>query len=201
MAYVDIDNQSGEDIEEFKRSSMSGESGRRTGGKKIKMPLKVYKARQKLLALLVATATAAAVFGGSEVIETASNNWTVNKLMTEFHTTYVSPETHRTYDNQHHFYDYDDIAKHLYEYGDFDEAVYLLNKDIGYYQTGLVLKWTPYGSFTNYLAEKGYKDEEEFQEDMKKQVILGFEIDEMNAELLQLQASHTSEHDVKFGGK
>ena len=100
------------------------------------------------------------------------------------------------------FYDYDDIAKHLEEYGDFDEAVFLLNRDIGYYQTGQVLRWTPYESFTNYLEEKGYKDEDEFQDDMKKQIIMSIEIDEMREELFQMQAAHTSEYDFStYGGK
>ena len=49
---------------------------------------------------------------------------------------------------------------------------------------------------------KGYKDEEEFQDDMKKQIIMSIEIDEMREELSQMQAAHTSEYDFStYGGK
>lgn len=202
MAYESRKYSSREDIEAIRRNSMSGESGKRTGEKKIKMTLSEYKMRLKVLAVAVAAVTSVALSCVPGAVKTVSDNWTVNKLMNEFHVTYVSPETHRTDDNEHFFYDYDDIAQHLEEYGDFDEAVYLLNRDIGYYQTGQVLRWTPYESFTNYLEEKGYKDEEEFQDDMKKQIIMSIEIDEMREELSQMQAAHTSEYDFStYGGK
>ena len=202
MAYESREYSSSYDADAFRRNSMSGESGRRTGEKKIKMTLSAYKMRLKILAVAVAAATSVAFSCVPGAIKSVSDNWTVNKLMNEFHITYVTPETHRTDDNEHFFYDYDDIAAHLEEYGDFDEAVYLLNRDIGYYQTGQVLRWTPYESFTNYLEEKGYKDEEEFQDDMKKQIIMGIELQEMREELHQMQAAHTSEYDSStYGGK
>lgn len=200
MAY-ESRNYNEKDVDAIRRKSMSGESGKRTGEKSIRMPLSVYKARLKLLAVAVALVTSVAVSCVPGAIKTVSDNWTVNKLMTSFHSEYVKPETHRTDDNQHFFYDYDDIAKHLEEYGDFDEAVYLLNRDIGYYQTGQVLKWTPYDSFTGYLEAKGYKDEEDFQDVMKKQVIMGIELAEMREELDQMQAAHVSEFDQTLGGK
>lgn len=202
MAYESREYSSSHDADALRRNSMSGESGRRTGEKKIKMTLSAYKMRLKILAVAVAAATSVAFSCVPGAIKTVSDNWTVNKLMNEFHITYVTPETHRTDDNEHFFYDYDDIAAHLEEYGDFDEAVYLLNRDIGYYQTGQVLRWTPYESFTNYLEEKGYTDEEEFQDDMKKQIIMGIELQEMREELHQMQAAHTSEYDSStYGGK
>ena len=201
MAYESREYSSSHDADALRRNSMSGESGRRTGEKKVKMTLREYKARLKFLAVVVAAATSVAVSCVPGAIKTVSDNWTVNKMMNSFHVEYVSPETHRTDDNEHYFYDYDDIAKHLEEYGDFDEAVYLLNRDIGYYQTGQVLRWTPYESFTNYLAEKGYKDEEEFQEDMKKRIILEMELEDMKEELQKMESEHTSEHDAALGGK
>ena len=126
------------------------------------MTLSSYKKRLKKLAAAVALVTSVAVSCVPGAIKSVSDSWTVNKLMNDFHQEFVHPETHRTDDKEHFFYDYNDIARHLEEYGDFDEAVYLLNRDIGYYQTGQVLRWTPYESFTNYLEQKGYKDEEEF---------------------------------------
>lgn len=200
MAYESKNYNSDRDIEAIRRNSMSGESGKRTGKRFIKLPYDVYKMRLKLLAVTVAAVTSVAVSCVPGAINTVSNNWTVNKLVNEFHQEVVSPETHRTDDNEHFFYDYNDIAAHLEEYGDFDEAVYLLNRDIGYYQTGQVLRWTPYGSFTDYLNEKGYKDEEDFQDDMKKQIIMRIEIGEMSEELTQLQDAHTSEHESSLGG-
>ncbi len=190
-----------QDYERIKRSSMSGESGKRDKKKFVRIPLDVYKARLKVLAVAVAAATSVAVSCVPGAIKSVSDTWTVNKLSHEFHAEYVVPETHRTDDNEHYFYDYGDIAKHLEEYGDFDEAVYLLNRDIGYYQTGQVLRWTPYESFTNYLNVKGYKDEDDFQDSMKKEIIMEMELQDMNDELIQLQAVHDSELDESIGGK
>ena len=201
MAYESREYSSSHDADALRKNSMSGESGRRTGEKRVKMTVREYKTRLKILAVAVAAATSVAVSCVPGAIKTVSDNWTVNKMMNSFHVEYVSPETHRTDDNEHYFYDYDDIAQHLEEYGDFDEAVYLLNRDIGYYQTGQVLRWTPYESFTNYLAEKGYKDEEEFQDDMKKRIILEMELEDMKEELQKMESEHTSEHDTSMGGK
>ena len=202
MAYESREySSSPRDVESIRRNSMSGESGKRTGERRIKIPISVYKARLKMLAVTVAVVTSVAVSCVPGAIKSVSDNWTINKLTNDFHYEYVMPETHRTDDKEHFFYDYDDIAKHLEEYGDFDEAVFLLNRDIGYYQTGQVLRWTPYESFTNYLSEKGYKDEEDFQDDMRSQVLMGIEIQEMREELASMQAAHTSEHDSVYGGK
>lgn len=184
-----------QDIDNIREKSMSGESGRRTKEKMVKMPLKAYKARLKVLAASVAVVTTVAVSCVPGAIKTVSDNWTVNKMMNSFHAEYVTPETHRTDDNEHYFYDYGDIARHLEEYGDFDEAVYLLNRDIGYYQTGQVLRYTPYESFTNYLEQKGYKDEEDFQDHMKDRIIKEIELLEMQDELISLSAQHTSDLD------
>lgn len=202
MAYESREySSSPRDVESIRKKSMSGESGRRTGERKIRLPISVYKARLKMLAVAVAAVTSVAVSCVPGAIKSVSDNWTINKLTNDFHYEYVRPETHRTDDNEHFFYDYDDIAKHLEEYGDFDEAVFLLNRDIGYYQTGQVLRWTPYESFTNYLSEKGYEDEDDFQDDMRSQVLMGIEIQEMRDELANMQAAHTSEHDSVYGGK
>ena len=182
MAYESREySSSPRDVESIRRNSMSGESGKRTGERRIKIPISVYKARLKMLAVTVAAVTSVAVSCVPGAIKSVSDNWTINKLTNDFHYEYVMPETHRTDDKEHFFYDYDDIAKHLEEYGDFDEAVFLLNRDIGYYQTGQVLRWTP--------------------DDMRSQVLMGIEIQEMREELASMQAAHTSEHDSVYGGK
>ena len=199
MAY-DSKNYYNDDIKNIRERSMSGDVGRRTKEKMIKMPLKVYKARLKALAACVAVVTSVAVSCVPGAVKTVSDNWTVNKLINSFHTEYVAPETHRTDNNEHFFYDYDDIAVHLNEYGDFDEAVYLLNRDIGYYQTGQVLRWTPYGSFTEYLNQKGYTDEEDFQDNMKDRIVKELEMLEMQEELISLKSNHSVELDEKVMG-
>ena len=194
MAY-ESRNYYDQDIDNIREKSMSGESGKRTKGKIVKMSLKAYKTRLKVLAASVAVVTSVAVSCVPGAVKTVSDNWTVNKMMNSFHAEYVSPETHRTDNNEHFFYDYGDIARHLEEYGDFDEAVYLLNRDIGYYQTGLVLRYTPYESFTKYLEQKGYKDEDDFRDHMKDRIIKELELLEMQDELISLSAQHTSDLD------
>lgn len=199
MAY-ESKNYYSKNINNIRDKSMSGEIGRRNKEKSVKMPLKVYKTRLKMLAASVAVVTTVAVSCVPGAIKTVSDNWTINKLTDSFHTEYISPETHRTDNNEHFFYDYDDIAKHLEEYGDFDEAVYLLNRDIGHYQTGQVLRWTPYGSFTEYLNQKGFKDEEDFQDNMKERIIKEIEMLEMQEELISLKSNHSVELDKKVKG-
>ena len=103
MAY-ESRNYNEKDVDAIRRKSMSGESGKRTGEKSIRMPLSVYKARLKVLAVAVALVTSVAVSCVPGAIKTVSDNWTVNKLMTSFHSEYVKPETHRTDNNQHFFY-------------------------------------------------------------------------------------------------
>ena len=190
-----------DNYEQMKKNSMQGEEGKRTGRKMVRIPLDVYKKRLKVLAATVAIATGIILSCAPGVMKLASDNWTISKLSHDFHIEYVAPETHRTDDGQHYFYDYNDIASHLEEYGDFDEAVYLLNIDVGYYQTGQVLKWTPYESFTNYLAAKGYKDEDEFKNDMKKQITKKLQIQDLSDELKEMQEEHTSDYDASIGGK
>ena len=53
------------------------------------------------------------------------------------------------------------------------------------------------------LWKSYYKDEEEFQDDMKKQIIMGIELEEMKEELQQMQEEHSSDLDeqVGLGGK
>ena len=49
MKYESREYSSERDIDALRRNSMSGESGKRTGEKKVKMTLSAYKMRLKLL--------------------------------------------------------------------------------------------------------------------------------------------------------
>lgn len=86
MAYESREyNSNVNDVEAIRRRSMSGETGKRTGTKYVKIPLDVYKARLKVLAATVALVTSVAVSCVPGAIKSVSDNWTVNKLMNEFH--------------------------------------------------------------------------------------------------------------------
>ena len=141
MAYESREYSSERDMKAIRRNSMSGESGKRTGEKKIKMTLSAYKARLKLLAITVAAVTSVALSCVPGAVKTVSDNWTVNKLMNEFHVTYVSPETHRTDDNEHYWYDYAAIADKLEDSENFDRDLFIMSQNSNYFDMNEVFKF------------------------------------------------------------
>lgn len=192
-----------DDYERMKKKSTSGRTSSNRKGKKVSMRYSDYIKSLKMIAGAAAIATGLAITAGGATVDYVSDQLTIRHLENDFNMEVVFPETHRTADRENYFYDYDDIARKLEEYGDFDEAVYLLNGAIGDYQTGLVLEHTDYESFTNYKEVKGYSDTDDFRKDMRRRVLLSEDIKEKEQELKMMQEEHKSEsisEDVTYGG-
>jgi hypothetical protein len=185
-----------EAYENMKKKSVTGQSTRRTRKKTITIEYDKFVKKMKVMIGTTAVVVAILAGTGPIVVSNAYNkivdNIQINELVQDFESNVIVNETHRTDDNEHFYYDYSDIAKKIENMEDFDKAVYLLDQSIGYYQTGKTLAHTDYGSFTNYLEEKGYADEDEFKKDMRQRILLENEIDKKQQELNRMQEEHSS---------
>ena len=187
----------------YKRRSTTGASAKRNPNRKIRMTYKNYK--NTLMAVSIATAITVSglIAGGSHLVDKMQDSMTIGQLHTDFRMEYIVPETHRTQDNQHYFYDYDDIARHLEEYGDFDIGVYLLVTDIGEYQTDRVMHYTNYDTVASFLERSGYKDLDDFKKTMEKKISIKHEMETDKEELKQMMEEHPVENqneDIYGGG-
>ena len=170
----------------LKRQSLSGEAGRR-GERRIRMKYKDYIRTLKLLSCTTALATTLVIGGGNVLYKQMRETSIINTLTGEFHHDCLGKETHRTQDNQHYYYDYDDIARYIEGMDNFDLGLYLFNHQTNDKQTSRVLEYTEYGTLDNYLREKHYKDSDEFRKEMKQVALLTKEIEERQIELSQLE--------------
>lgn len=175
--------------QEMKKKSISGEPVKRKHNRSI-ITRKEYVKKVKVIMATTATATILGIGATSALATAIKNRMTLNKLHEDFHKEVIVPETHPTDDHVHYYYDYDDIADRVEAMDNFDEGVYYLDNLIGDEQTDRVLRYTDYGSFTNYLDAKGYEDTDDFKKDMKKQVLLLDEIRDKEKELEEMQQEH-----------
>lgn len=169
--------------ETYKRNSISGSTSKRDPNRRIRMRYGDYKKTIKVTAIATAIAVSAALAGGNLYVNKVHDNFVIGRMERDFHAEYISPETHRTNDNQHYFYDYSDIARNMEGMEDYDEGIYLLVHDIGKYQADKVLAYTNYGNFDNYLTEHNYKDSKEFDKEMSRKILLEEQIEKNNIEI------------------
>lgn len=186
----------------MKQKSTSGTPSSRKNNKRITMKYSYYIKRIKILIGTTAVVVAIATSSIDSIYENVLNKITLVKIADEFQKDIISPETHRTTDNSNYFYDYIDLAKKIEDYGDIDEAVYLLNYNIGEEQTNQVLAHTEYESFDKYKEVKGYKDNKEFNQDMKKRILLANEIKQKKEKLKLMQEEHSDNNiNNTYGGR
>ena len=169
------------------------------------------KERQRRLAGLCA---ACLVVGGiavntvSNVIDSYKEMGAVYSQTSEFRKDVISPNTHRTSDNQHYFYDYDDIAEYIQGDGrDFSLELYKTYANIGEYQTNRVLNYTQYDSVEAYVEQAGFKSIKEWEKSEREKIVLQSEMDEKQTELAAMhrelngqEISAAIENGNSFGG-
>ena len=73
-------------------------------------------------------------------------------------------------------------------------------------QTGRVLKYLGYESFTDYMAKKNFKDEDEYADTMRRVISDAENLDGKESELEQMLSEHSLEYDyetnnITLGGK
>ena len=175
------------------KSSSSGKSSRATE-KKNKVNENTIVLRLKALGLACLVATGIAVV--SKTAEGFKENSVISPYTMSFHQNVVSPNTHRTYDNQDYFYDYDDISEYLTVEGtDFSKRLFIATRVLGEYQVNRVLEYVPgVSSVQSYVEQNGFKDIEEWKENEVEKFLLEAEISKDNNKLSEKQ----SELDVMF---
>lgn len=166
----------------------------------------VEKFKKALISIVVAVsiATAGLIAGGTHVVNTLKESMVVGENIRDFQVEVISPETHRTLDNEHYYYDYDDIARHMEDRGQFDNDVYYLIANIGEFQANRVMKYTDYESIDNYLSTNGYEDTEQFLDHQRQEIVAQEELDEKQAELDRMQSEFGNtpmNEETSYGGK
>ena len=114
------------------------------------------------------------------------------------------PNTHRTQDNQNYWYDYYEISKGIKDAPNQDEAIFYCYENIGSLQTGRVIDYVGYDTFTDYVNSKGFDSIEEYEDFMRKEVSLRNETVQESNELDEMMKEHnitdtTENHSL--GGK
>ena len=156
--------------------------------------IKAQQRRQERIKRLGALALACMITGGisvgvvSNVVETIHNNAIVNEQTYSFAKEVIYPNTHRTYDNQGYFYDYDDIADAIMADGkDFSNELYKAYSYLGEGQTNRVMKYTDYNSVEEYAKKSGFDDVDAWSKSERSKIILN---DEVNSKKAELDAMH-----------
>lgn len=173
--------------------SLSGESGRRTREKYVRMKLKDFKKRLAVFAATIAVATSLLIGGISNGIHAIQDNMVIGSMVHQFHIDCINPETHRTMDNEHYYYDYDDIAHYIENMGDFDVGLYLFNRNTNDYQTERVLQYTDYETMDEYLALHNWESTDQWRDDMRDRILVQHEVNDRQAELAQMNEEHRLE--------
>lgn len=179
--------------ERLRKNSLSGREGQRTRERKIRMKYKDFIRTLKIIAISSAIAASIVIGAGAKTIDYIHDTMIINQLTSEFQRDCINPETHRTLDNQHYYYDYGDIADYCEEMGDFDLGIYLFCRNAGDYQTGRVLEYTPYKSLDGYLEAHNWESADDWKKDMRERIVLAAEADEKEAELARMRAEHQSQ--------
>lgn len=176
--------------ERLRRQSLSGSNGQRTPEKRIKMKYSNFIKFLKIYAVVIAVATTLVVGGGKALVNRVQDNIEINQMAWDFHKDCISHETHRTLDNEHYYYDYDDIADYIKENMDFDTGIYMFNINTNDYQTSRVLKYTEYENMEGYLKAHNWEDSDAWRKDMRTKVLTQNELDEKNEELRKMAEEH-----------
>lgn len=139
------------------------------------------------------------------VVENWDNNSYISEQISDFRSDYIAPNTHRTQDNQGYWYDYYEISRGIANAPNQDEAIYFCYENIGSLQTGRVIDYIGYDTFTDYVNSKGFDSIEDYEEFMHKEVALRHETTVENNELAEMMNEHsitdTEQTNNTLGGK
>ena len=171
-----------------KKSTMTPAQRDRARVIKAQQKKKDRRRRLTTLALACMITGGIAVSVVSNVAETMHNNAIVHEQTYSFAKEVIYPNTHRTYDNQHYFYDYDDIADAIMEDGkDFSTELYKAYSYLGEYQTNRVMKYTDYDTVLEYAQKAGFDDVDDWAKSEREKIVLN---DEVNSKKAELDAMH-----------
>lgn len=145
---------------------------------------------------------------GFGVVNNVVSSWDSNSYITEqvhdFRSDYIVPNTHRTQNNEGYWYDYYEISRGIENAPNKDEAIFYCYENIGSLQTGRVIDYVGYDTFTDYVKSKGFESIEEYEDFMIKEVSLRHETVKDNQELEEMLTEHPMTETVEnnsLGGK
>ena len=159
---------------------------------------RVYRLKKRAVAIGLAASFIAGgltVGGIDKIIDNAEENSYSGKYAIEFQKEVINENTHRTYDNKGYWYDYEAIAEYISKHDSQDVLIYLCYVNIDSIHTGRVLKYLGYESFTDYMAKKNFKDEDEYAETMRQVIGDGEKLDSRQNELEQMLEEHSLTYD------
>lgn len=161
------------EYERIKKRSMSGDFVDRQQARKERRQIRMQKEEKlrRIRRVVVAASFALMVAASPVLIHNFVDNRIMDSLVMDFKTEVIAPETHRTDDNQHYFYDEADIADKITSMDDIDEAVYLLQVNVGEHNTNQILEHTDYGSFDGFKEERGYESTEDFMRRTREHIL------------------------------
>ena len=170
---------------------------------------RVYRLKKRAVALGLAASFIAGgltVGGIDKIIDNAEENSYSGDYAYEFQKNVINENTHRTYDNKGYWYDYEAIAEYIEKSASPDVLVYLCYVNMDSIHTGRVLKHLGYESFTDYMAKKNFKDEDEYADTMRRVISDAENLDGKESELNQMLSEHSLEYDyetnnITLGGK
>ena len=190
---------------DLERRTLSERSKERTRIRREKMAMEELKIRTYKIAGAIAISGILAFTLATNVIESLQDQIYLSSLSSTYQAQVIGPETHRTNDNEHYFFDYIDIAKKVEQSDNVDQSIYFVERNIGEYQTNLVLEHTGFKSLDNYLRMRGYDSIDEFEKDMSKRLVLEGKQSENENELKRMSEQHpetiTISYENQTGGK
>ena len=95
-----------EGYDEFENSSLSGESRARIKNRKKKKKKEELSKRFRRLAISVAVVVSLAIGLTGTAINEIQDRMTIDNMARDYQVEVINPNTHRTDDGQHYFYDY-----------------------------------------------------------------------------------------------
>lgn len=214
------------EAEDLRDKSLSGESARRDNYVKRQQEQRRMRRirrqneenRSKRLKVFFFSALAAvAIILGPNTVSAISNEFVVKGMVDDFQAEVVSNYTYRTDDNLGHWYNYQDIADVMNDYARENglsdcQVIYLSEKALGNgsesddkYQMNELLKYTEYGNIDNFFQRENYKDIEDFNSSIEKELLMHDEKNKEQTELEEMkndrESSLEQESGKSMGGK
>ena len=187
----------------LKEKSLNGSSGTRKQSNIIRIKKDKFKRAVAIYTLAIALATGTIIGGGSKVVHNIQDGLVVSEMVFDFQRDCINHETHRTLDNEHYYYDYNDIIRYIEENEeDFDVGVYLFYRNTSEYQTERLMQSSTYHSMDQYLQEHHYESFSDWAEATRKKAVLMHEVDEREQELQDMAQEHgnTLDEENQLGG-
>ena len=145
------------------------------------------KSRRIVAGILACMAIGGVTVTGVEALATKiENNSILSDARTDFHTTFISPNSKRSIDTRYYYYEYQKIANQLEESKEnLSKNIYLSYADLGEEQTNKILDCTEYDNLDNFLNQNGISKEDWIKQE-KEKIILNHEIEEKQKDLAEM---------------